>query len=176
MRWLITLEIDHRVLINHFMAFQVAEDRRGTSLGCHWVCRWRRRWIAPTTLAPRTSTSFQWRGSRGGWTGCLRLVLETWLWPPSRRESPISVRRCCRPSSSVSASHGAERTEYSCTSKVLHFLSPLIDVFFITLLFSNDFLFVRFVLQIMPVLSWIQKVKWKVWTVKFTYGTSLDSV
>jgi len=100
---------------------QVAEDRQGTSSACHWVCRWRRRWTAPTTPARRISTSYQWRGSREGWTGCRQLAWVTWLWPPSRRESLISVKRCSPPSSSVSASRGAERTVFTCTSKVFHF-------------------------------------------------------
>ncbi|KAK4407265.1 putative inactive histone-lysine N-methyltransferase SUVR2, partial [Sesamum angolense] len=60
------------------------------------------------------------KGSKGR-LNRLPLVSVTWSWPPSRRVSPICVRRSCLPSSSASASRGAERTESTCTSKVTAF-------------------------------------------------------
>lgn len=101
-----------------FCRLQDAEDQQVTSSGCHWVCRWQQLWTVLITLVQRTFTSFQWRESRVGSTGCHLLVLETWWWPLWRRESLISGRRLCPLSLWGSANPGAERMVSTCTLKV----------------------------------------------------------
>ena len=98
---------------------QVGEDRLGTSSGCHWVFPWQQLWTALTTRVLRISTSYPSKGSKVGSTACLQLALVTWSWPLSRKASPICVRRFFLLSLFASANLGAERTVFSCTSKVL---------------------------------------------------------
>ena len=115
------------LLLLAWIKIQVVEDQLVTSSGCHWVCQWQQQWTVLITLVQRTFTSSPLRESRVVWTVCLLLALVIWLWPLSRRESLISGRRSCLLSSLGSASLGAERTVFSCTSKVIHF--PLLFYF-----------------------------------------------
>ena len=98
---------------------QVGEDRLGTSSGCHWVFPWQQLWTAQTTRVLRISTSYPSKGSKVGSIACLQLALVTWSWPLSRKASLICVRRFFLLSLFASANLGAERTVFSCTSKVL---------------------------------------------------------
>ncbi len=102
-------QLERRIRVQDILNIRMLANSSGTAVPS---------WTAATTAEPEISILFQSRVLVRVSTVCQLVVLVIWLWPQSRRESLSSERRSCQQLSSDKASHGSERTVFSCTSKI----------------------------------------------------------